>query len=82
VADRLGRAQSGVALVGRHLDVGHHDVWPVGPRLAHEVDCVARRGHHLEACLAQDLADALADDGVVVADDDSQGRRAHEIGRT
>ena len=70
------RHQAVVAVAGRHVDVGHEQVRPVGQPLAKEIVGVAGPSHHLEPGHGQYSRDALAKEDVVLADHDAP-RRSH-----
>ena len=59
----------------RHLDVDDGHIGPVCERLAQEGVRVARVADDVEARFAEHTHDALAHQNVVLADDDSHGRR-------
>jgi hypothetical protein len=77
--DRLRGVQPVVAVVGRHVDVGHDDVGPVRTGLAQQLARVGGGRHHVEAGAPQDLRNSLANDWLFVADDDAD--RGHHIRR-
>ena len=78
-ADLDRRAQAVVGVVGRHLDVDDRDVGLVRGDLAHEVDGVAGLAGDLEARVLEQPDDALAQQGLVLADDDAHGRTAQSM---
>ncbi|HEX5922767.1 MAG TPA: hypothetical protein VFY45_02975 [Baekduia sp.] len=68
-------------MAGRHVDVGHEQVRPVGQALAQEIVGVAGPSHHLEPSHGKHSRDALAEEGVVLTDHDAP-RRSHRSERT
>ena len=69
-ADLHRRAQAVVGVVGRHLDVDDRDVRLVRGDLAQQVGRVAGLGDDLEAGVAEQPHDPLAQQRLVLADDD------------
>ena len=65
-------SQTVVGQVGRHLDVGDHDVGIVGAGLAHQVLGVARHCDHLQPGLLEHAHDALSDQWLILADHDAE----------
>src|SRR5215208_3358683 len=59
LADLLGRPDPVVGRVGRHLDVRHHQIGLVRPRLAEQVGRVGRDGDHLVAAVLEHADDPL-----------------------
>ena len=75
------RAQAVVLVVGRHLDVDDRHVGPVRAGAPEEVVGVAGLRHDLQARALEDPRDALAEEDVVLADDDPDRHRPSLLSR-
>ena len=73
VADPQRGAQAVVGVGRRHADVDHRDVRLVRPDLADEVVRVPRLAHDVEAMIAEEPGDSLAQQDRVLRDDYSHG---------
>jgi hypothetical protein len=68
-ADLQCRAQPVIGVIRRHLDVGNHDVRAIRARLPDEVARIGGGPDDLEPAVLQNMDDARAHDGLILADE-------------